>query len=76
MRTVITGTPTKLKKVRERDLPADKVLDNFSGGARFSRKTWGLLSLELWHRIYHDRAHEYRGMLDDEKFVTEEQLTT
>ena len=57
-------------------LHADKVLDNFSGGARFSRKTWGLLSLELWHRIYHDRAHEYRGMLDDEKFLTEEQLTT
>lgn len=30
--------------------------------ARFSRKTWGLVSLELWHQRFHDRAAEFRSM--------------
>ena len=32
---------------------------------RFSRKTWGLLSLELWQQTFHDRAADYRRMLDE-----------
>lgn len=27
----------------------------------FSRKTWGLLSLELWHQQFHDRAAQWRS---------------
>jgi len=27
---------------------------------KFTRKVWGLLSLELWQQEFHDRAHEYR----------------
>ncbi len=34
----------------------DVVLANFGEQSRFSRKTWGLLSLELWHQRFHDRA--------------------
>ncbi len=37
------------------------VLKNLGDEARFSRKTWGLLSLELWHQIFHDRAVEWRA---------------
>jgi len=40
------------------------VLENFDRAGRFSRKTWGLLSLELWHQSFHDRAAEWRGMLE------------
>lgn len=40
------------------------VADNFASGEKFSRKVWGLLSLELWHQAFHDRAAEYRGMID------------
>ena len=42
---------------------SDVVLANFGGAARFSRKTWGLLSLELWHQRFHDRAQEFRRMV-------------
>jgi asparagine synthase (glutamine-hydrolysing) len=42
---------------------AKAVLRNLGEEARFSRKTWGLLSLELWHQTFHDRAFEWRSML-------------
>jgi asparagine synthase (glutamine-hydrolysing) len=41
------------------------ILANFEKAERFSRKVWGLLSLELWHQIFHDRSAHYRRMLDD-----------
>lgn len=41
----------------------DVVLANFQGASQFSRKTWGLLSLELWHQRFHDRASEFRDLL-------------
>ena len=43
---------------------ADKVLANFGSDGRFSRKTWGLLSLELWNQRFVDQAHVFRKMTD------------
>jgi asparagine synthase (glutamine-hydrolysing) len=40
-----------------------KVLAGVTEEQTFGRKTWGLLSLELWQRAFHDRAREFRGML-------------
>ncbi|HEV7285157.1 MAG TPA: asparagine synthase C-terminal domain-containing protein, partial [Kaistia sp.] len=51
---------------------ADAVLRNFDQAGRFSRKAWGLLSLELWHQIFHDRAAEYRALLGDAHSENEE----
>jgi len=54
----------RARSARERPLMnADAVLANFAGAGRFSRKVWGLLSLELWHQIFHDQADRYRRML-------------
>jgi asparagine synthase (glutamine-hydrolysing) len=36
-----------------------KVLLNLGQSPQFSRKVWGLLSLELWYREFHDKQHEY-----------------
>ncbi len=44
-------------------LNSDKIKSNFTEDAQFSRKTWGLLSLELWQQTFHDRAHEFRSKL-------------
>lgn len=54
------------QKTRHREFfNSDAILANFDKAERFSRKTWGLLSLELWHQIFHDRAAGYRRMLDE-----------
>ena len=49
---------------RQRDyVNADAVLANIERAGRFSRKIWGLLSLELWQQQFHDRAAFYRRLL-------------
>jgi asparagine synthase (glutamine-hydrolysing) len=51
-------------RARERAyLNAAAVLANLGETGRFSRKTWGLLSLELWQQQFHDRAAHYRRLL-------------
>jgi asparagine synthase (glutamine-hydrolysing) len=46
-------------------LNSPAVLANFENASRFSRKVWGLLSLELWHQTFHDQSARYRRMLVD-----------
>jgi asparagine synthase (glutamine-hydrolysing) len=55
------------QKSRHREFfNSDAILANFEGVERFSRKVWGLMSLELWHQQFHDRQAEYRALLDTE----------
>lgn len=42
----------------------DRLAASIGNSAQFSRKAWGLLSLELWHQQYHDRSAEFASMLD------------
>lgn len=43
---------------------AKAILAGLDGTEKFSRKLWGLISLELWHRAYHDQASKFTGLLD------------
>jgi asparagine synthase (glutamine-hydrolysing) len=43
----------------------EAVLTAIDNVERFSRKLWGLLSLELWQQQFHDQAHRFRAMLGD-----------
>tara|TARA_Y100001958_G_C21246483_1_gene576967 strand:- start:4471 stop:6402 length:1932 start_codon:yes stop_codon:yes gene_type:complete len=45
----------------------NEILKNFGNEARFSRKIWGLLSLELWHNQFHDRANSFKKIILDSK---------
>jgi asparagine synthase (glutamine-hydrolysing) len=39
-----------------------KVLDGLAKENRFGRQTWGLLSLELWQRQFHDRERHFKDL--------------
>ena len=63
----MVGDVFSTQKSRHREFfNSDAILANFDKAERFSRKGWGLLSLELWHQLFHDRAAYYRRMLEDE----------
>ena len=40
-----------------------QVINTIDGSGQFSRKIWGFLCYEMWHQVFHDRAHEYRSLL-------------
>jgi asparagine synthase (glutamine-hydrolysing) len=43
------------------------VLEGLATEQRFGRKLWGLLSLELWQRAFHDREAEFKGLLTSDQ---------
>jgi asparagine synthase (glutamine-hydrolysing) len=54
------------RQARERDLIDNrKVLDGLEREQRFGRKLWGLLSLELWQRAFHDQEVEFKRLLTE-----------
>ena len=55
---------TNMAKNNRPFINSEVLLKNLGKEERFSRKTWGLLSLEIWQQQFHDKAHEYRKMLD------------
>ena len=41
------------------------LLGNLGKEAKFSRKTWGLLSMELWYQQFHDKAAEWKRLASE-----------
>jgi asparagine synthase (glutamine-hydrolysing) len=57
-------------KAKQRDIINNKVvLDGLSKESRFGRKIWGLLSLEIWQQVFHDREWEYKKLLKERKVI-------
>jgi asparagine synthase (glutamine-hydrolysing) len=53
------------RRAREREFFNNgEILKSLHNEPQFGRKLWGLLSLELWQREFHDRAPEFRAMRD------------
>jgi asparagine synthase (glutamine-hydrolysing) len=48
----------------------EHVLARLGGEQRFGRQLWGMLNLELWQRAFHDREHEFKRLLTDERAAT------
>ena len=67
LRDFVVDTFQNVKEKHRPYINADAVLRNFDRAGRFSRKTWGLLSMELWHQVFHDRAADYRALLDSDQ---------
>jgi asparagine synthase (glutamine-hydrolysing) len=62
LKTFVTDIFAEQRDKHRPYLNSDVILSSFGTASRFSRKTWGLLSLELWHQRFHDRAAEFRAM--------------
>jgi asparagine synthase (glutamine-hydrolysing) len=46
-----------------------KVLAGLATEHRYGRRVWGLLSLELWQRVFHDDARRFRKLLQEKEEV-------
>jgi asparagine synthase (glutamine-hydrolysing) len=63
LKDFVLETVANMKAKNREFVNTDAVLKNFGQSGQFSRKTWALLSLELWQQEFHDKASEYRALL-------------
>jgi asparagine synthase (glutamine-hydrolysing) len=50
---------------------SDAIMRNLGTEKRFSRKIWGLMSLEIWHQQYHDKASVWRNKSKNTQYLPE-----
>ena len=53
---------------------AEEIVSQLGKESKFGRKTWGLMSLELWHQQFHDRESEFKQMLTENAAVEQEAI--
>ena len=42
---------------------SEALLNDINSEERFSRKTWALISLELWYQQFHDKSQEWKKLI-------------
>lgn len=60
LRDFVLDTFQTQKRMDRPYFNTQKIIDAVEKEGKFSRKVWGLLSLELWHQEFLDKASEYR----------------
>ena len=51
------------KAKRRKYFNSAEIIKGISDESKFGRKVWGLLSLELWHREFHDKQAEFKRLV-------------
>jgi asparagine synthase (glutamine-hydrolysing) len=58
------GDTLSSSSARERSyIRRSRLVDSIDASGEFSRRAWGLLSLELWHQQFHDKNHQFRSLV-------------
>ncbi len=60
LRSFYIGTMRSMIENERSFIKEDVKLNNLIGEEKFSRKSWALISLELWHQNFHDKAIEWK----------------
>jgi asparagine synthase (glutamine-hydrolysing) len=55
---------TNMAKNNRPFINSEVLLKNLGKEERFSRKTWGLISLELWYQQFHDKQKDFKDMVN------------
>lgn len=62
LKDFVTDTFSKKNAQHRPFMNTDRIAEGLGAELKFSRKTWGLLSLEIWHQKFHDRAAHWKKM--------------
>ena len=62
-RDFVTDVFSRARRPEREHFDNRRVLAGLEQENRFGRQTWGLLILELWQRLFHDREHEFKNLL-------------
>jgi asparagine synthase (glutamine-hydrolysing) len=65
-----------LTSLAENDRPAinrSEIRNAILGGGQFSRKMWGLMSLEVWYQLFHDRSSYWKGLMENPRTSVKEE---
>lgn len=71
-RQLVTGLLESMGDHQRPGINPEAVRRALSGGGRFSRKAWGLVSLEVWYQLFHDQAAQWRQRLSRSMAKTHE----
>jgi asparagine synthase (glutamine-hydrolysing) len=64
LKDFVTDTFNTGKQRTRGFLNMELVRNNLESERRFSRKAWGMLSIELWHQQFHDQSAKWRSMAE------------
>jgi asparagine synthase (glutamine-hydrolysing) len=62
-RSFVVDTLSSSRALSREFIDNRRVLEAIQSEPAYGRNIWGMLSIELWHQEFHDRAHELRSLV-------------